>query len=591
MRMNRKIRSWLALGALLAGWSQAAGAWWSHDWSYRKQIVLNPAAVPVSGGAALHPAVVLVRLHEGVFRFGDANADGSDLRFVAEDDKTPLAYHIEKFDPVFNMAFVWVALPELKPDVQTRIWMYYGNAQTNTLPESRETYPAEQLLVYHFSDAAGSAAQDATTYAQHAGSVVAGDDSGLIGGAARFDGTALLSIPANAALQMQSGAALSWSLWLRPSAAESATVYSYGNGALRIGLDGGHPSVAVNGRSLLRAPTAIADGSWHHVGVTVSTAGTLSLYLDGKLAGSAPVSLPTLQAGATLGGEGSGGAVQQAYHGTLDEFQIYRGELSAGWMQLAASNQGTQDKLLGFGGDEQQSSSHTSHLGIILSSLTLDAWIAIVVLMTMMSISFVIMARKASQLSRAAKGNAAFLDLLAGAEGDVLTLAGSMHSGETAPASALALQSPLHALFDSGLRELRHRNPQLQPGVSLNPAAIEAIRAAMETVVLRQTQALNKFMVLLTIAISGGPFIGLLGTVMGVMITFASVAAAGDVNINAIAPGIAAALAATVAGLLVAIPSLFGYNYLLSRVKECSADMQVFVQEFTTKVAERFHAV
>jgi biopolymer transport protein ExbB len=62
-------------------------------------------------------------------------------------------------------------------------------------------------------------------------------------------------------------------------------------------------------------------------------------------------------------------------------------------------------------------------------------------------------------------------------------------------------------------------------------------------------------MVMLTIAISGGPFLGLLGTVVGVMITFAAIAASGDVNVNAIAPGIAAALAATVAGLAVAIPA------------------------------------
>jgi biopolymer transport protein ExbB len=77
-------------------------------------------------------------------------------------------------------------------------------------------------------------------------------------------------------------------------------------------------------------------------------------------------------------------------------------------------------------------------------------------------------------------------------------------------------------------------------------------------------------MVLLTIAISGGPFLGLLGTVVGVMITFAAIAAAGDVNVNSIAPGIAAALLATVAGLAVAIPALFGYNYLASRIKTIS---------------------
>ena len=95
-------------------------------------------------------------------------------------------------------------------------------------------------------------------------------------------------------------------------------------------------------------------------------------------------------------------------------------------------------------------------------------------------------------------------------------------------------------------------------------------------------------MVLLTIAISGGPFLGLLGTVVGVMITFAAIAASGDVNINAIAPGIAAALVATVAGLAVAIPSLFGYNYLGSQIKEIIADMHVFVDEFITRVAEYY---
>ena len=95
-------------------------------------------------------------------------------------------------------------------------------------------------------------------------------------------------------------------------------------------------------------------------------------------------------------------------------------------------------------------------------------------------------------------------------------------------------------------------------------------------------------MVLLTITISGGPFLRLLGTVVGVMITFASIAAAGDVNVNAIAPGIAAALVATFAGLGVAIPALFGYNWLLTRIKNVGAVMQVFVDELVTRLAEDF---
>jgi biopolymer transport protein ExbB len=70
------------------------------------------------------------------------------------------------------------------------------------------------------------------------------------------------------------------------------------------------------------------------------------------------------------------------------------------------------------------------------------------------------------------------------------------------------------------------------------------------------------------------------------MITFAAIAASGDVNINAIAPGIAAALVATVAGLLVAIPALFGYNYIVTQIKDVSADMQVFIDEFISRLAE-----
>jgi len=123
---------------------------------------------------------------------------------------------------------------------------------------------------------------------------------------------------------------------------------------------------------------------------------------------------------------------------------------------------------------------------------------------------------------------------------------------------------------------------------TLTPQAIDSIRATMDATMVRMTQRLQSQMVLLTIAIAGGPFLGLLGTVVGVMITFAAIAASGDVNVNAIAPGIAAALAATVAGLAVAIPALFGYNWLNTRIKGISADMRVFVDEFITRCAEHY---
>lgn len=147
--------------------------------------------------------------------------------------------------------------------------------------------------------------------------------------------------------------------------------------------------------------------------------------------------------------------------------------------------------------------------------------------------------------------------------------------------------SALFKLYAAGLREIKKREHDGQQ-IQLSGASIDAIKAAVDADLVRETQRQNAGMVLLTIAISGGPFLGLLGTVVGVMITFAAIAAAGDVNVNAIAPGIAAALLATVAGLGVAIPALFGYNYLASRVKNITIEMQIFVDEFITRIAELY---
>lgn len=154
-------------------------------------------------------------------------------------------------------------------------------------------------------------------------------------------------------------------------------------------------------------------------------------------------------------------------------------------------------------------------------------------------------------------------------------------------------QSQLYRLYVSGVTELQMRfDVYRAKGIPLqmSAASLSAIRATVEATMIREIQRLNSQMVVLTISIAGGPFLGLLGTVVGVMITFAAIAAAGDVNVNAIAPGIAAALVATVAGLAVAIPALFAYNYLIGRIQALTADMQVFVDELTTRIAEN-HSV
>jgi len=250
---------------------------------------------------------------------------------------------------------------------------------------------------------------------------------------------------------------------------------------------------------------------------------------------------------------------------------------SADRIRLEVASQGGDARLVRVmpSAGEVAEESH-GYLGILVANLTIDAWVVIVILMAMFVIAALVMVVKARMISITDADNRVFLNRFRLAHEDLLEL----------DRDAVHPHSSLYRLYQAGLREIRKRT-DAQGGLSLSGASLDAIKASIDADMVRESHRLNAKMVMLTIAISGGPFLGLLGTVVGVMITFAAIAAAGDVNVNAIAPGIAAALLATVAGLAVAIPALFGYNYLASRIKNISADMQIFVDEFVTRVAER----
>jgi biopolymer transport protein ExbB len=299
----------------------------------------------------------------------------------------------------------------------------------------------------------------------------------------------------------------------------------------------------------------------------------------------------------TLGAdEASGGA---GFSGEMDELEISKAARPAGFIKIAAMTQGTDKapKLMTFANDETKTSWFSGgYVGVILASLTVDGWAVICVLVVMSGISWVVMVNKARYVNATVKGNIQFnldwknvaADLSFLDERDarkVISLGGRIDNRER----QLVKFSSVYRIYKIGAEEIRHRlSIEGADQHTLSSRSIQAIRASLDGGLVRETQKLNRLMVLLTIAISGGPFLGLLGTVVGVMITFAAIAQQGDVNVNAIAPGIAAALAATVAGLAVAIPALFGYNYLLSRVKDATSDMHVFIDEFVTKIAEYY---
>jgi len=152
---------------------------------------------------------------------------------------------------------------------------------------------------------------------------------------------------------------------------------------------------------------------------------------------------------------------------------------------------------------------------------------------------------------------------------------------------------PLYVVYQNGCVQLdaRLRGPggeRRKQSISLKN--MEHVKRAIENIVAQESLKLESGLILLAIAVSGAPFIGLLGTVWGVMSTFAGVAQQGSATMAAMAPGVAAALITTVAGLLVAIPSMFGYNWLVHNLRAFTVGLDNFAQELVSKMEAEFLA-
>jgi len=118
----------------------------------------------------------------------------------------------------------------------------------------------------------------------------------------------------------------------------------------------------------------------------------------------------------------------------------------------------------------------------------------------------------------------------------------------------------------------------------INEQGFELIKTVLEETTTTEAINLERGMIILSIAVAGGPFIGLLGTVWGVMETFSGIAQANAATLTAMAPGVAAALIATVAGLLVAIPAMFAYNLMVTSIRHITQELDAFAARFATQI-------
>lgn len=566
----------ICLGFVLPATAQA---WWQDDWHYRKQIAVDTTPQGAAINQALGRTALLVRLHTGNFTFDGVKEDGSDLRFVAADDKTVLNHQIESFDALMGMALIWVDVPNVEGGQRQDIWMYYGNQKAPTTGNGQLTFDPSYTALYHFDGATGTPAKDTTAYGNTAQSATGTAIDGVVGRALQFSGQPLL-LPASPSLQHNAGSAFTFSAWLRLDQASGEQLIlarREGTQSLLIGVSQGLPFVEIDGQRAA-ATQALAPAQWQHVALTAEGS-KVTLYINGRESAALAQAMPAFNSVMAIGADLQEGAFQP-FAGAIDELRLSKVARPAALLLADATSQGAESKLVAYGVDEEQSGFGFGSLGFLLNAVPIDAWVIIAVLVLMMFQSWIIMLRKNRSLSRVTAANEDFRVQFAKV-GTRL----EMFADDAQLAQRLQ-HSSLWRLYLVAVKEIRTRREQGADTSSVSAATIEAIRCSMDGVRTRENQQLSSKLSTLSNAIAGGPYIGLLGTVLGIMVVFLGTAMAGDVNINAIAPGMAAALLATAMGLFVAIPALFGYNRLITRNKEVSADMRVFVDEFITRLAE-----
>lgn len=183
----------------------------------------------------------------------------------------------------------------------------------------------------------------------------------------------------------------------------------------------------------------------------------------------------------------------------------------------------------------------------------------------------------------------------------LLTFRGSKNLSTIYEDSKRFARSPLAALFREGyweLSSLLQANPGGNPSpsapqgtlktIEMNPATelFEVLNRTLRHASLKEISHLERYLIFLATTGSITPFIGLFGTVLGIMNAFIGIGATGSANLGAVAPGIAEALVTTAAGLAAAIPAVIAYNYFLNRVKAFATKMDLFSLEFLA-LAER----
>jgi biopolymer transport protein TolQ len=230
-----------------------------------------------------------------------------------------------------------------------------------------------------------------------------------------------------------------------------------------------------------------------------------------------------------------------------------------------------------------------SRLGTLIEQTGWIARIVLCILLFLSVFSWAIILQKSRLFGRVEPQTAKFLKMFRAGRG--LPDPNTLRAG--------AGDTPLVAVYQAGYRELEAQlggsNPRGAAGGSSVAVAgrlknANAVGVEMQVAAQDEVRRLEKWMSWLATTGSVSPFIGLFGTVWGVMDAFAGLGDAGTASLRAVAPGIAEALITTAAGLFAAIPAVIAYNHYLSGIRGLAARMDSFAAEFVAKIETIYSA-
>ncbi len=236
-------------------------------------------------------------------------------------------------------------------------------------------------------------------------------------------------------------------------------------------------------------------------------------------------------------------------------------------------------------GDTDPHESHTMPAVEIVSFFLQTGWVAKVVLVTLIIFSLAswsVILGKWRELGTARRASDRFLKVFR----EVSRL------NEAAATASKYRASPLAAMFQAGYTELEAQiriiSRDADPDDSLKLRSLDGIGRALNRAIGAELERLQRALPMLATTASVAPFIGLFGTVWGIMNTFHAIGVTGSTSIVTVAPGIAEALVNTAAGLLAAIPAVVAYNHLLAKVRIMRRRMEDFSLEFLNLVERNF---